>query len=464
VANNIIEMKEFYVNEYITLKLKNGKTIIYVAGERFRQCKYLLINIPTEKIGLYEEFKSIDEVAKKLDPSLEDQNQRIRNISPETEFWAHSSNLQTWYESGYNPDLLHSNIAFPLLKKLTDAGDQLSKQVFIEEITKRIITGHIRVIEFFFEENCIEYLDKNTLQFLIREIKEDKFNLREIYLDIRFTILERLMIVGDLESEKRFKREILEIISENDLSLINLLYLNGYINYLNRKEFWDVFGEDGKILFKLEQKVRRFEIDNKNKEKLKKFEYFKLQNYIHIGYGPMCFKFENGRITGIGIFGDEKGVQKASQGELDLINGTIGNLKLKKLPNSIYKLEALEELFLWNIRLKSLPKSIEKLKNLKKISIKDNLQISNCLWRIVSLEMIDLERNNIRYVPETIRNLKNLRELYLQDNKIKQLPESIKDLKQLTVLNLKGNPLNDHTKKIAEKIKKNKQTPKSIVF
>ena len=38
-------IKEFKVNDYITLKLEDGKTIIYVKGKRFDQCKYLLLNI-----------------------------------------------------------------------------------------------------------------------------------------------------------------------------------------------------------------------------------------------------------------------------------------------------------------------------------------------------------------------------------------------------------------------------------
>ncbi len=43
-------MKEFNVNEYITLKLEDGRTNIYIKGELFRQCKFLLLNIPVEEI------------------------------------------------------------------------------------------------------------------------------------------------------------------------------------------------------------------------------------------------------------------------------------------------------------------------------------------------------------------------------------------------------------------------------
>ena len=36
---------EFKINKYITLKLENCKTNIYVEGELFNQCKFLLLNI-----------------------------------------------------------------------------------------------------------------------------------------------------------------------------------------------------------------------------------------------------------------------------------------------------------------------------------------------------------------------------------------------------------------------------------
>ena len=75
-----------------------------------------------------EDIESIDEAAKKLNHSLENDINEY-TIPPEVEFWGHSSNLQTWYEYGYDLRLLHSNLAFPLLQKLTDIGDPLAKKV-----------------------------------------------------------------------------------------------------------------------------------------------------------------------------------------------------------------------------------------------------------------------------------------------------------------------------------------------
>ena len=55
-------MKEFRVNEYITLKLEDGKTNIYVNNQLFRQCKTLLLDISLDQISSFDDIVSIDEL------------------------------------------------------------------------------------------------------------------------------------------------------------------------------------------------------------------------------------------------------------------------------------------------------------------------------------------------------------------------------------------------------------------
>ena len=74
-------MKEFQVNKFITLKLENGKTEILVQNQKFRQCKFLLINIPIGNIEAYDEIESIDDAADKLDKSLE-REENLQDIIP----------------------------------------------------------------------------------------------------------------------------------------------------------------------------------------------------------------------------------------------------------------------------------------------------------------------------------------------------------------------------------------------
>ncbi len=149
-------MKEFKVNKYITLKLENGQTVIYVNGEWFYQCKFLLLNIPVDEIKSFDEIESIDEAVEKLDKSLEGTCDSII-IPPEVEFWGHCSNLQVWYENGYNTRLLHRNIAFPLLRKLAKANDPVAKKVFNEEVAKRLKSGYPSVVEYLVSNGYIEY-------------------------------------------------------------------------------------------------------------------------------------------------------------------------------------------------------------------------------------------------------------------------------------------------------------------
>ena len=89
--------KEFLISPYLTLKLEKGKTVIYVAGVKFYQCKFLLIDIPEKgtEYDYFSEFSSIDEMAEKLDKSLEPTERKvfIYNFDPETEFWGHCSNI-----------------------------------------------------------------------------------------------------------------------------------------------------------------------------------------------------------------------------------------------------------------------------------------------------------------------------------------------------------------------------------
>lgn len=129
-------MLEFKVNDYLSLRNDGYKTQIYVNGIEFVQCKFLLINIPVDEVVSFEDIKSIDEAADNLDHSLEDLNSRKQNIGQITEFWAHCSNLQVWAEQDYDTRLLHSNLSFPLLKKLTEVGEKLLKKPLRKKLQK----------------------------------------------------------------------------------------------------------------------------------------------------------------------------------------------------------------------------------------------------------------------------------------------------------------------------------------
>ncbi|GAF70768.1 unnamed protein product, partial [marine sediment metagenome] len=161
-------MAEFRVNEYLSLRLEDEETVICVSRARFMQCAFLLLNINVDEVSTFDEIESIDEAAEKLDASMEDPVDAYKfKIPPEVEFWGHCSNLQVWYEYDYDTRILHSNIAFPLLRRLTEAGDPLAKDVFKKEIVKRYKNGTDKTREFLIIEGFLRHLTMDERLHLI---------------------------------------------------------------------------------------------------------------------------------------------------------------------------------------------------------------------------------------------------------------------------------------------------------
>lgn len=233
-------LKEYQINEYITLKLiKNNdsyKTQIFLNGELFDQCKFLFLNIPKDKIDLINEINSIDEAADILDNKMEDYERssiRIRDnfeqipISPEQEFWAHCSNLQAWWESFYDTSLLHSNLSFPLLKKLTDVGDPIAKKVFKDEIGKRLANGYKSTVMFLVNAEYINYLNDEELGIILENFDFSQYiGKAGEFLKEEFTTLYRLAEKSSI-AKSGFKKELVRVLTDGSLKKIN--------------EYWDVF-------------------------------------------------------------------------------------------------------------------------------------------------------------------------------------------------------------------------------
>ncbi len=145
------KIKEFKVNKYILLRLEGNNIVLYVNGRRFLNCKRLLINIPIKNINKYDGIESIDEASELYNHYLinnklyKKENGKLYpssysyDIPPETEFWGHCSNIQAWIEHDYDTRIIHSNLAFPLLKELTKAGEPKAKKVFKDEIVSELI-------------------------------------------------------------------------------------------------------------------------------------------------------------------------------------------------------------------------------------------------------------------------------------------------------------------------------------
>ena len=266
-SSRLTKPKEFKVNDYLSLKLEGNITNIYVKERLFQQCKFLLLNIPIDEITSFDAFESIDEAADKLDRSLENPSSNFI-IPPETEFWGHCSNLQVWYENNYDTRLIHSNLAFPLLKRLVEAGDVNAKRVFKEEIVNRYIEGNETVQTYLMEQGYLTNLENEELKLLAMELFEKEnytglalFNINTIQ-HIRFRKDEVIDLIFD--SNYEFKNWINKFLKERlDAGLfIHRLLLSLFTTSLNKTD------EFAKNLYKNGFKKCFLQVDNRRKLEL----------------------------------------------------------------------------------------------------------------------------------------------------------------------------------------------------
>lgn len=180
--------EKFVINDYIALHFVKGRTQIYIDGKQFLQCIRLILHIPYKEVEKYDEINSIDDAIavyrKRLYQNDIDEGPEARpvqeftyNISPEEEFRGHCSNIQAWAENDYNTCILHSNIAFPMLKKLAAVGDPKARRFFKEEIATRYEMGDAQFRRRLKQLGYLKYLSKEELQTLL-EASHEKSNFR----------------------------------------------------------------------------------------------------------------------------------------------------------------------------------------------------------------------------------------------------------------------------------------------
>ncbi|HDZ19536.1 hypothetical protein LCGC14_0961690 [marine sediment metagenome] len=398
-----IAEREFKVNEFLELKLENEKTVIYVASKPIRNCKFLLINIPINNVSDFDEIQSIDQAAENLDRSLEPLRGRKQfkyRIPPDVEFWGHCSNLQVWYENGYNTKLLHVNLAFPLLKALTKAGDDQANKVFKEEIANRYNSGVDSVREYLLRRGYLDYLSLDELLSLI----ENECDL-EVLMRLR-------------KEYPRFERR-----ESGEVFRLNIGIKNGR-------------------LVKLDLANSRLEILPNYLLKLASLEELRI-SYNEIKTLP----------NWIGGFSSLK-VFDATSNFLTTIPDEIGKLKnlqklvicsnqIERLPESIGNIKSLNVLDVHQNSLQSIPESIGNLTNLEKLDLSENSIISlpDSIGKLKKLRDFNLSTNLLILLPNSIGELKSLQNLLVGENRLHNLPSSLRRLQKLKILSISKNQI-----------------------
>ncbi len=171
------------INDLITLKAESNRVNIYIDNKLFNQCTFLHLNVSTKDCK-QDLIDSIDE-AEQFFGDYSENNEDY--LSLRERLIGHASNLQVWVESGYDSRLLHRNIAFPMLKKLVDAGDKKARQIFNEEIVSRYTSNFEPVVTYLINEGYLNYLSIQELEFLIKEKKLD--------INYKIPILRRMIII-----------------------------------------------------------------------------------------------------------------------------------------------------------------------------------------------------------------------------------------------------------------------------
>ena len=340
-------MKEFRVNKYIVLRLEKSKTIIYVNGERFNQCKFLLLNITFENIKDLDEIESIDGAVEKIDRDEDDTFFFNREkISPETEFWAHCSNLQVWVENKYNTRLLHKSIAFPLLKKLTELGDSFAKIRLQEEIINRLESGYLPVAKFLIEEGYLNYLDKPCSNFHFLKSEEEREALDDLNNIAKNTNhdnfeMARYTDIDFFDEEDRGSRPGFYIVIQDK----HIIGLDIHLNQL--KEF-------PKAIFKLRY-LKKLYLDYNNISVIP-------NEIIHLKY-LIDFSMKHNKLSYL----------PRSIGKLEFLeNLGLDNNDLKSIPDMFVKNCALQHIYLNFNLIDKIPESISKCKHLKQLHLENN--------------------------------------------------------------------------------------------
>ena len=415
--------KEFKVNEHIVLKMEKGKTNIYVGGELFRQCKYILILNPHENQKQWE-IDSIDDAVEKL--NTESQNEIIPEdlgIDAKTEFWGHCSNLQVWVEHNYDTRILHSNLSFVLLKKLYEIGDPTAKKMYKDEVAKRYISGSEEVRRMLISEGYIGSFNYEELFTLFRKIKPES----EVF-DLYENAIEELEELW--HKDKMAKILLKQILTDDFLNgseeLRNLILERDFL-LLENCDTSDVVFNYNEILslyrtFICEEDFEALkELYNETKQilRLNKSLIVKDRKIIQIGFSSLNFT------ETIKLFKHLK-------------NLFISKIETNYIPNWIGDLTKLEKLSISNCKnLKCLSETIGNLTNLWYLRVQNNPSLKTIppsIGKMQKLIQLELNNNSLEELPEEIGDLNNLKWLYLHNNQFINFPECVIKLKNLTKL------------------------------
>jgi len=232
-----------------------------------------------------------------------------------------------WVESNYDTGLLHSNLAFPLLKKLAELGNITAKYKFKEEIVKRIKSTNQSVIDYLYEMKYTSYLTKEELFHGILTT-EDALIMEKIFqiTNSNYSIISDFRQLEYGRSDENLRISIangrvkeLEVLLDWGRPVLPRI-LSGLKQLKNLRLY----------ISEITEKVPIFNA------KIKTLEILEICSWANIDLPDSFFKFPNLKQLTLSLFISNDTLE--SIGNLEFLEFLkLNNTKLKRLPNSIDK-------------------------------------------------------------------------------------------------------------------------------
>lgn len=113
------------------------------------------------------------------------------------------------------------------------------------------------------------------------------------------------------------------------------------------------------------------------------------------------------------------------------------------IPDSIFKLPKLKELYLGNNKIEEILSSVRESSSLSVLDLTENLieEIPDELFDAPQLDLLFLNRNNISEIPKSVGSAISLKGLHLDENNISEIPEEVGNISSLVYLSLYKNKI-----------------------
>ncbi|MFX0102149.1 MAG: leucine-rich repeat domain-containing protein [Candidatus Hodarchaeota archaeon] len=238
----------FKINDWLRIdKTVDDKVKIFVGDTLFESKQYVLLKIPEIDDELLYDIASIDDVVPNgyrhskeewdLFPGREREHEKLRieadgqvygyttstmynskfnkyrnfkmpRIPVDDVYWATCSNLQAWAENDYNTRLLHSKLAFPLLKALMEAGDPVANKVYKKELIEKVLSGPDTSLFYLSSERYLDVLDDEDFAMIIEGCKDEPVRALSAHPDLTMLALQKH--VNEPKQYQEYIKDIVE--------------------------------------------------------------------------------------------------------------------------------------------------------------------------------------------------------------------------------------------------------------